>query len=178
MRPAVFLDRDGTLIDNQGYLDDPDGVVFFPGVAEALRAWEEAGFLRLVVTNQSGVARGWHSMEDVLAVHDRMTEMLAAEGASLDGFYFCPDHPDQEPPSERRKPAPGMFLEAISDHGVDPSRSFAVGDMPRDLNPAHGLGASCALVLTGRGARVPRDRLPHGTEVHSDFAAFTAAVLG
>lgn len=172
------MDRDGTLIENSGYLSDPDGVHFFPGVAEALLAWERAGYLRLVVTNQSGVARGWHTMEDVHAIHRRMAEELAVAGASLDGFYTCPDHPHQEPPSPNRKPRPGMYRQAIREHSVDPASSWAVGDMARDLIPAHGLGVSCALVLTGRGQEVPSDRLPAGTGVHADFAAFTAAALG
>ncbi|MCH7493179.1 HAD-IIIA family hydrolase, partial [bacterium] len=159
-------------------LSDPDGVLFFPGVAEALRAWGEAGYLRVVVTNQSGVARGWHTMEAVHAIHRRMEEELALAGAGLERFFVCPDHPDQIPPSRDRKPQSGMYIAAIRQFAIDPDASWAVGDMARDLIPAHGLGVSCALVLTGRGRDVPDGRLPKGTTVHADFAAFTRATLG
>lgn len=149
---AVFLDRDGTIIVEREYLADPAGVVLVPGAVEALRRLKGAGFALVVVTNQSGIARGLYTLEDYEAVTRRLDEILAAEGVSLDQTRFCPHHPDESGPCECRKPGTGMHRAASRELGLDASRSFFVGDRIRDLLPARELGGVGILVRTGFGA--------------------------
>ncbi len=157
-RPAVFLDRDGTLIDELGYLADPDGVKLYPGAARAAKRLSDAGFLVILITNQSGVARGFFSEDDLAHVHQRLAEDLARDGARLDGIYYCPHHPEAgEAPYRRacdcRKPLPGMVTNAAAEHGIDLSRSWMVGDAARDLLAGKAAGLSgLVLVRTGKGA--------------------------
>lgn len=152
-RPAVFLDRDGTLMEEKDYLADPEGVALLPGAAEALGLLREAGFALVVVTNQSGIARGLYGMEEYRAVARRLEELLEAHGIRLDATYVCPHHPDATGPCECRKPAPGLFRAAAKDLGLDLSRSFFVGDRSRDVLPARELGGTGILVRTGYGAK-------------------------
>lgn len=156
-RPAVFLDRDGTLIDEFGYLADPAGVVLFPGIAAALKRLGERDLPRILITNQSGVARELFSEKELAAVHAELQRQLAEGGASLDGIYYCPHHPDLGPPAYRkrcecRKPAPGMYLQAAREMKLDLGRSVALGDTERDLEAAQRAGIPARmLVLTGKG---------------------------
>ncbi len=151
MRPAVFLDRDGTLIPDEGYLADASRVRLIPGVAPALRALAASGKLLVVVSNQSGVARGLIKSEEVAAVHARVVELLAAEGVHLDAAYHCEHGPDDG--CACRKPRPGMLLRAAAEHPIDLRRSLMVGDKPSDV--AAGEAAGCkALLFTGDWARV------------------------
>ncbi|MCE9618519.1 MAG: HAD family hydrolase [Planctomycetes bacterium] len=153
LRPAVFLDRDGTLIDNPGDLGDPEQVKLLPGVPEALKILLENHFKLIVVTNQGGVARGKYSEDAVALVHARIEQMLRAQlrlPAVIDGFYFCPFHPlatlehyKREHPW--RKPAPGMLLAAALEHAIDLPRSWMVGDQERDV--AAGAAAGCRTLL-------------------------------
>lgn len=150
-RRAVFLDRDGTIIREREYLSDPDGVALLPGVVSALRLLSEAGFALVVVTNQSGIARGLYSLEDYHAVAGRLDEELAREGLALDATYFCPHHPRFTGPCECRKPAGGMYERAGRELGLDLSDSFFVGDRRKDVVPAATFGGTGILVRTGYG---------------------------
>jgi D-glycero-D-manno-heptose 1,7-bisphosphate phosphatase len=157
-RRAVFLDRDGTLIDELGYLGDPDGVRLFPGAARAVRKLNEAGWATVVVTNQSGVARGLFTREDVDAVHARLAELLAAEGARLDLVLYCPHHPEHGGGElgvrcDCRKPEPGLLLQAARRLGLDLRASWTIGDSQRDLEAGRRAElAGAVLVVTGKGA--------------------------
>lgn len=149
MIPAVFLDRDGTIIHDAHYLADPAGVRLLPGAGEAIARLNAAGIPAVVVTNQSGIGRGYFSEADFLAVQARVEELLAAEGAKIDAVYHCPHAPDAEPPCDCRKPAVGLFLRAAEEHGLDPARSWYVGDRLRDLAPVERLGGRGILVRAG-----------------------------
>lgn len=133
LRPAVFLDRDGTIIEDRNYLGDPAGVYLLPGAAEAIVALNQAGWPVIVVTNQSGIGRGYFSEADYRAVADRMIELLTAEGASVEATYFCPHAPGVLPDCLCRKPAAGLFEQAAKEKGLDLARSHYVGDRVRDL---------------------------------------------
>lgn len=150
-RPAVFLDRDGTLIREQEYLADPAGVILLPGVSGALRRLRAAGFALVVVTNQSGLGRGLYTLDAYHAVAGRVNELLAREGAHPDGTYFCAHHPDVDGPCGCRKPATALHRRAARDLGLDLARSWFVGDRARDVVPARELGGHGILVRTGYG---------------------------
>ncbi len=156
MKRAVFLDRDGNVCEDVGYLGDPSKLVVFPYAAEAVRRLNESSMLAILVTNQSGVARGHFGEDAVLRVHDRLERELARGGARLDGIYYCPHHPTiGQPPyrqsCECRKPRPGMLVRAAADHDIDLSQSFVVGDKYSDVRLAHEAGARAVLVRTGYG---------------------------
>jgi D-glycero-D-manno-heptose 1,7-bisphosphate phosphatase len=147
-RAAVFFDRDGTLMEEANYCGDPAKVKVYPGVPSALRALRQAGFLNLIVSNQSGIGRGLITEEQYRAVQQ---ELLRQIGESLiDGSYFCPDAPS-DTPSPRRKPAPGMLLEASADFGIELGASYMVGDKADDIECGRRAGAGAILVLTGYG---------------------------
>jgi D-glycero-D-manno-heptose 1,7-bisphosphate phosphatase len=148
LQPAIFLDRDGTLMEEAGYCADPRKVRVFDGVPAALEELRLAGYRLILVTNQSGIGRGYFTVEDYRAVQAEFERQILP--AYLDAVYFCPDAPDA--PSKRRKPAPGMLLEAAQEHGIDLPRSWMVGDKASDI--ACGLAAGCRtlLVLTGYGS--------------------------
>jgi D-glycero-D-manno-heptose 1,7-bisphosphate phosphatase len=135
---AVFFDRDGVLNVNVGYAHRPDQIAWTPSAAEAVKAVNDAGLYAFVVTNQSGVARGYYTAADVEALHGWMTGELAAKGARIDAFVYAPDHPDQA--SHRRKPGPGMILELIERFDVDPDRAVMIGDYDTDIQAAHAAG--------------------------------------
>jgi len=157
-RPAVFLDRDGTLIAEREYLADPDGVILLEGVPEALKQFREAGYALVVVTNQSGIARGLYSLEDYYSVAQRLDEYLIREGVRPDATYFCPHHPDFTGPCACRKPGLGMYQQAATELGLDLEGSFFVGDRPKDVLPAIELGGRGYMVRTGYGAEVEASR--------------------
>lgn len=175
-RPAVFLDRDGTLIAGLGYLGDPDGVKPLPGVREALEDLGEKGWLRIVVTNQSGVARGYFSEADYHAVEQRVAELLPG----IDASYACFHLPDGsvEPWNAVctcRKPLPGMLLTAAQMHRIDLTGSVLLGDDLRDLEAARAAGVRAVLVRTGKGAGNEARLVEAGlgdVEVFDDVAAF------
>ena len=152
---AVFLDRDGTLIGDPGYLGDPDGVVLLPGVTDGLRALQAAGFELVIVTNQSGIARGKYTVSDYEAVAARLEEHLVAAGVRLAGSYFCPYHPEGSvPPFNQdhpdRKPADGMWQRAAVDLGIDLGRSWSMGDGQRDIVAGKRAGTRAILLVGGR----------------------------
>lgn len=150
MKPCIFFDRDGTLIEERHYLSDPARVALLPGAAEAVRRTREAGFLAVVLTNQSGVGRGYFSLEDVESVHRRMCELLEAAGTRLDGIYVCPHAPEDG--CACRKPRTGLVDVAARELGIDLPRSWMIGDKPADVELARNAGIRSALVLTGYGA--------------------------
>ncbi|GJQ20702.1 MAG: D,D-heptose 1,7-bisphosphate phosphatase [Bacteroidia bacterium] len=159
---ALFLDRDGTINVEAEYLSDPDRVELIPGSAEAIREANETGIRVFVITNQSGVARGLYTEADILAVHQRLEELLAARGAKLDALYYCPHHPDVGSPPYRivcscRKPKTGMLEQAAKTHGIDLASSFVVGDKCSDIEAGKNARCATTLVMTGYG-RIERDR--------------------
>lgn len=155
-RPAVFLDRDGVLVDDRGPLLRLEDIRLLPGVAPALARLKAAGFALVVVSNQTVVARGWLDEAGVRDLQAEVDRRLAAQGAPpLDGFYFCPHHPNATLAAYRivcpcRKPLPGLILQAAADLGLDPARSFLVGDRPSDL--VAGLRAGCRVAWVQTGA--------------------------
>ncbi len=155
-RRAVFVDRDGTINREVGHVDSPEKIDLLPGASEAIAALRGAGFLVIMTTNQSGVARGLFSEEILSAVNARVAGLLAEQGAALDAIYYCPHLPDAL--CGCRKPAPGMLDRAVGDLGVDLSRSFVVGDKVVDLKLALNAGAQGILVKTGYGRRAVAER--------------------
>jgi D-glycero-D-manno-heptose 1,7-bisphosphate phosphatase len=152
---AVFLDRDGTLIQDPGYLSDPDGVRLLPGVAEGLQALARAGFELVVATNQSGIARGRITVAQYEAVAARLEACLADHGVTLAASYYCPYHPDGEVDPwavehEDRKPAPGMWLRAARDLGLELPRCWSIGDGERDVVAGKRAGTRAVLLAGGR----------------------------
>ena len=157
MKPAaVFLDRDGTLIEEVGYLDRPERVELYPWSTDAIRALNRGGLRIVMVTNQSGVARGFFSEAVVERVHRHIAELLGAGGATIDAYYYCPHHPDGKVAEfaracECRKPGRGLVDRAARELGIDPERSFTVGDRWLDVALARAVGARGVLVRTGYG---------------------------
>ncbi|MEJ2422589.1 MAG: HAD family hydrolase [Acidobacteriota bacterium] len=154
---GVFLDRDGTVTEEIGYVNDPARLRLLPGAAEAIRAFNRAGVPVLLATNQAGVARGYFTEDVLKATLDRLAEMLGILGARLDHMYYCPHHPAVgEPPYRQdcncRKPKPGMLLAGAADFDLDLSRSYVVGDKISDVGFAQAAGAKGILVKTGYGA--------------------------
>ena len=145
-RPAVFLDRDGTIIEDTGYIGDPDAVRLLPGAAAAIGRLNLAGIPAVVVTNQSGIARGLLDESAYSAVARRLQGLLAAEGARLEADYHCPHHPDFTGACECRKPGPLLYRRAAAEHGLDLARSWWVGDRPRDVQPAERFGGRGVLI--------------------------------
>jgi D-glycero-D-manno-heptose 1,7-bisphosphate phosphatase len=163
LRPALFLDRDGVLNEDQGYVHRWEDFRWIPGAREAVAAFNRAGWLVIVVTNQSGVGRGYYTEAEMHALHARMDEELARAGARIDAFYFCPQHPDADQDAYRhpdppdRKPNPGMILRALAEWPIDRERSLLVGDKSSDME-------------AGRRAGIRSLRFRGG-----DLAAFLAA---
>ena len=153
LRRAAFIDRDGTLIEERGNLGHPDGVALIPGSAHAVRRLKEAGLLAVLVTNQSGIARGLFTVSDFEAVQQRMMELLNEEGVALDNVYFCRHHPDVNGPCDCRKPADGMYRQAEREMSIDLGRSFYVGDRWRDVAVTEEVGGTGFLVRTGAGGQ-------------------------
>jgi D-glycero-D-manno-heptose 1,7-bisphosphate phosphatase len=143
-RIAVFVDRDGTICFDRHYLSDPNGLELIPTVAEGIKRLNDAKLPVIVVTNQSGVRRGYFTEETLKTVHDRMRQILASHGAKIDDIFYCPHRPDEG--CKCRKPAPGMLTQAKDKHGLDLTRSFVIGDRMMDVGMAHAVGAKGILV--------------------------------
>lgn len=154
LRPALFLDRDGVLNEDRGYVAHWDHFRWIPGAKAAVAAFNRAGWLVIVVTNQSGVGRGYYTEAEMHALHRRMSEELARGGARIDAFYFAPHHPEavseayRHPDPPDRKPNPGMILRAMSDWPIDRDRSVLVGDKRSDMEAAERAGVR-GLLFTG-----------------------------
>jgi D-glycero-D-manno-heptose 1,7-bisphosphate phosphatase len=156
MTPAVFLDRDGVLVHDLGYLARREDLRWYPYAIEAVRLLNRAGFLVFVTTNQGGVGLGYYTEAFVRETHEEMARRLAAGGARIDGWFYCPHHPRAIVGSLRvtcecRKPSPGMVRAAASTHAIDLARSFVVGDKATDMGLAQAVGARGVFVLTGQG---------------------------
>ncbi len=149
MRRLVALDRDGTLIEERPYLSDPRLVTLLPGTAEGLRALQRQGFALALVSNQSGVGRGFFGLEAVQRVNERLNELLAQAGVSLDGVYVCPHAPWAG--CDCRKPGTGLLARAAGDLGISLGGAFVVGDKPCDITMGRRAGATTLLVRTGWG---------------------------
>jgi len=153
---AVFLDRDGTINEEVGYVNHIDRFILLPRVGEAIHRLNQNGIKTVVITNQSGVARRYFPESLIHLVHQKMQDLLSKEGAYLDGIYYCPHHPDVgEPPYRQkcqcRKPNTGLIEEAVKALRIDCSRSYMVGDRGKDIGFGHLIGAKSILVLTGYG---------------------------
>ena len=145
-RPGAFLDRDGVLIVDCGYPHRPDQLVLIPGAAEAVKRLNDAGFVTVIVTNQSGVARGLFSEETMHGFNALLVQRLAEAGAHIDAVYACPFHAEavddryRHPDHPNRKPNPGMLLKAVAEHDLDPARSLMIGDQASDMEAARRAG--------------------------------------
>jgi D-glycero-D-manno-heptose 1,7-bisphosphate phosphatase len=161
-REAVFLDRDGTLIEEVNYLSSPEQVRLIPGAADAVRRLNDACVLVVVVTNQAGVARGYFPESRVGEVHARLAALLAEHGAHIDAFYHCPHHPTAGVGAYRvacdcRKPKPGLLLTAARELDIDLSRSWMIGDKLCDAAAGEAAGCRSILVRTGHGRELPTE---------------------
>ena len=184
---TAFLDRDGTIIEDLGYLGDPERIHFIPGAIDAMRALRAAGYRLVLVTNQAGVARGLITEEDVRRVNDRLRQLLAETGVVLDAIYYCPHHAEIGPPAYRlacdcRKPGPGMVERARQDLGVNPARSVIIGDHGSDMGVAdHFPGMLAIMVLTGHGSgqyeKVEKGESPMPDHVAADLRSAVAWLL-
>ena len=156
MAIAVFMDRDGTISKEVGYIRDPSDLRILPGAVDAVRLINESGMKAVLVTNQSGVARGHFSEEQLQKVHSKLKALLAERGAYLDGIYYCPHHPEfggskHGSKCNCRKPDPGMLEMAAGDLHINLADSYVVGDKNSDVELGHRVGAKGILVLTGYG---------------------------
>jgi|SRR6185503_2539009 len=175
---AVFLDRDGTLIEDRDYLSEPEDVVIFPGVPEALRGLTKAGFRLIIVTNQSGVGRGYFTLADVENVHRHLTAELEREGVHFEKIYVAPEAPDQA--SRGRKPSPQFLFDARAEFALDLQQSYMVGDKLVDLACGWNAGVKRSiLVRTGYGAKVESQRTPEVARavIVDDIPAAAAWIL-
>ena len=184
VRSAVFLDRDGTLLEEAGYLDRLERLVFFPYSLEAMRLLNRAGYAVVIITNQSGVGRGLYEEAFVHRAHEAMDERVRAAGARIDGYYYCPHHPEAEVEKYRRdcdcrKPGPGMLRQAAADLGLDIARSFTVGDKWTDVQAGGAAGARGILVRTGygRSSEAAPQRPLEPAAIVDDVIAATAWIL-
>ena len=174
-RPAVFMDRDGCLIEEVGYLNHPSRVRILPRSAAAVSRLNAAGIPALMATNQAGIARGYFSAETLAEINAEVVRQLEREGARLDGLYVCTHHPTAGSPPYRRlcecrKPKPGLLHRAAGELGLDLSRSVMVGDKPSDVEAGQAAGGAGVLVLTGYG-RGEWEYLRHAWTVKPDHVA-------
>jgi D-glycero-D-manno-heptose 1,7-bisphosphate phosphatase len=170
LSPAVFVDRDGTIIEDRDYCSDPEDVEIFPGAREALWRLKSNGFKIIIITNQSGIGRGLFTLEQYRTVESEVVRQLGS--GLVDGTYFCPDVPDQR--CNCRKPAPGMVLQAAREHQINLSRSFLIGDKETDVECGHNAGVHVIRVETGpqRGGTGSR-----ADWIAKDLAAATQIIL-
>ena len=141
---AVFIDRDGTINVNVGYLDNPDDFQMYPGVAEGIKLLQENGFKIIIITNQSGIARGYFTVETLKRIHERMLKEFYDKGVTIDAIYYCPHHPDEG--CGCRKPNTDLFEKAVKEHNIDITRSYVIGDRMLDIEAGHRMGLKTVLV--------------------------------
>jgi D-glycero-D-manno-heptose 1,7-bisphosphate phosphatase len=171
LRRAAFLDRDGTIIEDTGFVRDAAGVTLIRGSAGAIRRLNEAGWIVVVVTNQSGIARGLFTEKEYAAVAARMEALLGEHGARIDATYMCPHHPDVGGPCECRKPGLKHYLAAAERFGIDFTTSIFVGDRLTDVEPALSLGGTGILVTSGEGRLAKGEAEKAGYAVAHDLKA-------
>jgi D-glycero-D-manno-heptose 1,7-bisphosphate phosphatase len=179
---AVFLDRDGTINVEREYLHRVEDFAFIEGAGEAIRRLRAAGFLVIVVTNQSGVARGYFGLKEVETLHQHLQAELARLGTQVDAFYCCPHHPREGVGEFRRecdcrKGRPGMLLRAAREHAIDLDRSYMVGDKVADVEAGRAAGCQSLLVLTGHGAREVEELPAEAAHVVRDLPAAADWIL-
>lgn len=156
-KKIVILDRDGTIITERNYLSHHSQVELIPNAAIGLKELRELGLGLLVITNQAGIGKGYFSLDDLKLIHKRMIDLLAIEGVSLDGIYFCPHIPEDN--CNCRKPKLGLVEKATKEHNFDPKASFVIGDKAIDIELGQKIGAKTFLVRTGYGAEVEKQNL-------------------
>jgi D-glycero-D-manno-heptose 1,7-bisphosphate phosphatase len=160
-KPSIFLDRDGTICEEVGYLRRKEDIRLIDGAAKAIQMINQENWLVVVVSNQSGVARGYLNEDEVKSINKELLRILEARGAKIDGMYYCPHHPEGNPPyrinCSCRKPSPGMILKAVNDLHVNLGKSVVIGDKFSDIQTAQGLHIPGILLLTGYG----REELDH-----------------
>jgi D-glycero-D-manno-heptose 1,7-bisphosphate phosphatase len=186
LKSAVFLDRDGVVIEDSHYVGDPSRIKLLPGAEETIAALNRAGWKVVIVTNQSGVARGLFSFDSVGAVHDRITMLLRPIQARIDAYFFCPHHPDADVLEFRaecdcRKPKPGLLRRAAKELGLDLAKSWMIGDRLTDLEAGAAAGCRTVLVRTGLGNSIELDgldRIALKLELVADDLAGAVAKLG
>jgi D-glycero-D-manno-heptose 1,7-bisphosphate phosphatase len=176
-RKAVFLDRDGTVIEDPGFLHEPDKVRLLPGAADAIKRLNQAGFVVVTTSNQSGIARGYYSVVDYEAVQRQLGALLKAQGARLDGGYYCPHHPRFTGPCDCRKPGLKQFQDAAHALDIDFKASWWVGDRLTDVQPAAALGGRAILVATGEGNLHQGQARATGVTVVADLAAAAQEIV-
>lgn len=170
MKRAVFLDRDGVIVEDSDYVYRIDQLKLIPGSAEAIKLLNENGFLTIIVTNQAGVAKGYFTEKDIMLFNDSMKEKLIEHGAYIDAIYYCPHHPDAKIEKYKincdcRKPKPGMLKDAEKRFDIDFGRSFIIGDRLSDIAAGKYVGCKTIMVLTGYGKGEPKnDRIDHITQ--------------
>ena len=182
-KPAVFLDRDGTINVDRHYLHKVEDFEFIPGAPQAIKALKNAGYAVVVVTNQSGVARDYFSLDDVARLHEHIQKELAAAGTGIDAFYICPHHPEKGLDKFRkecdcRKGQPGLLFQASADLGIDLQRSFMVGDKLADIEAGENAGCQPILVLTGYGQEARLRLDDNRAIVCADLASAVGVILG
>jgi D,D-heptose 1,7-bisphosphate phosphatase len=170
---AIFLDRDGTIIVERAYISKEEEVKLLEGAAEGIKLLKKLGFMVIVITNQSGIARGFFTIEDFEKVNQRMLELLRIKGADLDGIYFCPHLKGgivskYNIECECRKPKPGLIFKAVVKHNISLAKSFLIGDDIKDLLAGKNAGMRTILVLTGYGREAIKDK---GTLLFADYVA-------
>jgi len=158
---AVFLDRDGTMNRDVPYCRRPEDFELFPNTAEAVKLLNESGYKVIIITNQSGVARGYFTEETLARIHQKMLGQLAEEDAHIDGIYYCPHHPDDN--CDCRKPKPKMVLQAVKELDIDLQRSFLVGNKPLDIQLGQNVGCRTVLVPSAPGEAGPGPGTPDYT---------------
>jgi D-glycero-D-manno-heptose 1,7-bisphosphate phosphatase len=176
-RRAVFLDRDGTIIEDAGYLRDPARIRLLRGAGPAIARLNRSGLATLVVTNQSGIARGLLSLDDYGRTERRLDQLLAEQGARIDAHYFCPHLPELHGPCECRKPGTLLYRQAAERFDIELGRSWWVGDRLRDLLPATELGGRGILVLTGPGEPEASDAAARGFLQVADLPTAVEVIL-
>lgn len=181
-RRAVFLDRDGTINVEKDYLHKIEDFAFIPGAPEAIKRLKKAGFLVIVVSNQSGIGRGYFDEEAVELLHGQIQARLAAFQTAIDAFYYCPHHPEAAQAQYRivcdcRKGAPGMLLQAAREHDIDLQQSFMVGDKEADLEAGDRAGCRSLLVLTGYGQSAAENLLESDVEICPDLTGAATVIV-
>jgi D-glycero-D-manno-heptose 1,7-bisphosphate phosphatase len=181
-QPAVFLDRDGTINVEKEYLYKEEDFEFIPGVPEAIRALKNAGYLVVVVTNQSGVGRGYYDSDAVNILHRHIQKQLSGFDTAVDAFYICPHHPEHGvgqflQDCDCRKGKPGMLLQAAQDYDIDLTRSYMIGDKIEDVEAGQNAGSTPILVLTGYGQRDLQKLATNSVKVCADLAEAVQEIL-
>jgi len=142
--PCIFIDRDGTICEDKVYLADPEGLVIFPEVPEGIQRLKKSGFLTIVITNQSGIGRGYFDKETLEKIHERLKGILKEKGAVIDAIYYCPHHPEEN--CDCRKPKTGLVQQALKDFEIDLDRSFIIGDTDMDTELGRKMGMKTILL--------------------------------